>query len=144
MKGFLCEVVLRQGLAQVCCERLDYIHTHTGGRAETSAGRDLRSQKEVDGQFAVHLLEDCQRNLERIALHLQSGKILPSLEDPQVGGDDLNPTIRALAEDGVKILIDRSAQNGATELFIISWQVGPAPAETYPDWTAHNQQKITV
>src|ERR1700688_266388 len=142
-KSALGQIVLRERALQIGCQRFEYIHTDARRRPQPGAGRNLRGEKQIDRDVAVHLLEDGEWNFQHVALKAHVGDVVPSLAYSKVGGDHLHTAVRSSTQNGVEVLVDGCAQNRAAKLFIIGRQVSSPAAKANPNWTANYEHWTT-
>lgn len=136
------EIVFREWPIQIRGQGSEDIHAYTGGRTQARAGGDLRGQEKIHRNIACQILEYGQRNLEAAAASIHVGDIPPRFENPQVGGDNLNPSVSAFAQDGVEILVDGSAEHSATEALIIGREVGSSSGKANAHWTTNDEHSL--
>src|SRR5439155_25334632 len=84
-KIILCE---RFGAVRGYC--FHDVNADAGGRTQTCAGRNLRSQKQIYRNITSHMLEDRNRNFQ-FTLHAHGCDIAEVAEDSKVRGYDLDP-----------------------------------------------------
>jgi len=92
------------------------IHTNAGGGSQSGAGRDFGSQEEVGGKVSAEILEHRERNLQATAFIGQSGQggeVTPVAKQAKIGRDDLDAAIATVSQNGVEVLVNGSAENGA-------------------------------
>src|SRR4029077_5110053 len=123
-------------------EYFQEIYTNACGRAQSGTGRDFGSQEQISGKIHPQILEHRERNLEPAILSGQRRKVAPVPEQPQVGGDDLDAAIAAVAQNRIEILVDGRAEDGATELLIVRGKIGTASAKTNPNRTASDEHAV--
>jgi len=73
----------------------------------------------------------------------QGRQVAPVAEQTEVGRDDLDAAVAAVAQNGVEVLIDGGAEDGSTELLIVRGKVGAPSTKTNPNRTASDEHAVT-